>query len=93
MAREIAVSRKWPVKSRIAPVGASDASAFSLAGIPSVCLMCMDISRLVPHYHTRFDTIENVRPESLAVSLQLVLDMLEKIDGFRTDRRGSTLPE
>ncbi len=55
MAREAAGSRKRPFRVRTAPMGTGDASAFSLAGIPSVLLMCMDISRLVPHYHTRLD--------------------------------------
>ena len=59
-----------------------------LPGIPaflSAIVHCgsgvlLDNSKLVFNYHTRFDTIEHIRPESLAVSLQLVIDMLEKID-------------
>jgi hypothetical protein len=80
LAEEVAESNRFPIKTTIIPVGATDASAFALAGIPSISLLCQDTSRLVPHYHTRLDTIEYVRPQSLAVSLQLVIDMLKRID-------------
>ena len=62
------------------PLGATDAAAFTLAGIPSTCILCQDTSKLVPHYHTRLDTAEKVRPESLSVTLQLVIDMIQRID-------------
>jgi aminopeptidase-like protein len=45
--------------------------------------MCADSSRLIPNYHTRLDTIDTIRPESLAVSLQVVIDMIESIDQGR----------
>ncbi len=61
-------------------MGASDATEFSRAGISAVHICCQDTSRLVPNYHTRLDIVENVRPESLAVSLQMSIDMLEYID-------------
>ena len=81
LAQESAAQRGWPINTLPIPMGASDAAAFSReGGVPSTCLLCQDISRLVFNYHTRFDTIEHIRPESLAVSLQLVIDMLEKID-------------
>jgi hypothetical protein len=65
---------------------ARDAAAFARAGISSVSLLCQDISRLAPNYHTRLDTPEKIRPDSLAVMLQLVLDMIEEIDaGFLSD--------
>jgi aminopeptidase YwaD len=81
LAQACAAKRGWPIKTLPIPMGASDAAAFSReGGVPSTCLLCQDISKLVPNYHTRFDTIEHVRPESLIVSLQLVIDMVEKID-------------
>ena len=81
LAQQCAAERAWPIKALPIPMGASDAAAFSREGrVPSICLLCQDISRLVCNYHTRFDTIEHIRPESLAVSLQLVIDMLEKLD-------------
>ena len=84
MAQEVAAIHSWPIAAKVIPVGATDASAFSLRGIPSICLLCQDISRLVPNYHTRNDTYEYIRPESLSVSLQVVIDMIERID--RIDR-------
>jgi len=80
MAQEVAAIHSWPIAAKVIPVGATDASAFSLRGIPSICLLCQDISRLVPNYHTRNDIYEYIRPESLSVSLQVVIDMIEWID-------------
>jgi len=62
------------------PLGATDASAFALAGIPATCLVLWDTSRLAPNYHTRYDTIDRIRPQSLAVALQTVIGMIERID-------------
>ena len=80
MAQEVAASHGWPIRSRWIPLGATDASAFSVKGIPAICLHCQDTSRLVPNYHTRNDTCEHIRPESLAVSLQMVIDIIERLD-------------
>lgn len=67
------------------PLGHSDAAPFTLAGIPSVTLLCHDTSRLAPNYHTRRDTLDKVRPESIETMLQLVLDLLDRIDGAEID--------
>lgn len=69
-----------PIKKTLVPLGASDATEFSNAGISSTCIVCQDTTRLVPNYHTRHDTLENMNPQSLTVSLQLAIDMLEQID-------------
>jgi hypothetical protein len=82
MAREVAAAHNWPIAVKAIPVGASDASAFSAKGIPSICLLGQDISRPVPNYHTRNDTVDYMRPESLSVSLQMVIDMIKRIDGM-----------
>ncbi|OFW57927.1 MAG: hypothetical protein A2V52_06955 [Actinobacteria bacterium RBG_19FT_COMBO_54_7] len=68
------------MRAGILPVGATDASAFTRAGIPSVNICCQDNSKLPPNYHTRLDTIEYVRPESMVTALQVVIDMLKEID-------------
>ncbi len=81
LAVDVAKEHDWPLKVGVLPVGATDASAFVQEGIKSLSLGCVDTSKLPPHYHTRLDTIEYVRPESLSVSLQLVADMIERIDG------------
>jgi hypothetical protein len=81
MAQDIAKRHGWPMGKHMIPFGASDASAFAKAGIRSTCFLCQDVSRLVPEYHTRLDTLDRVRPQSLAVTLQLVLTMIERLDG------------
>jgi len=83
MAQDAAASHNWPIAVRSIPVegGGTDAAALSVKGIPATCLICQDISQAVPNYHTRNDTYEHIRPESLSVSLQLVIDMLKRIDG------------
>jgi hypothetical protein len=80
LAQSIAAQRGWPIHRHTLLLGATDATPFSVAGIPSVCLLCQDATRLVPNYHTRRDTLDYVRPASLTVMLQLVLDMIERID-------------
>lgn len=80
MAQDTAASHNWPIAVKMIPIGGTDAAAFSVKGIPAVCLLCQDTSKAVPNYHTRDDTYEHIRPESLAVSLQLVIDMIQRID-------------
>jgi aminopeptidase YwaD len=80
MAQKIAASHSWPIKSTSIPLGATDASAFSKKGIRAICLLSQDTTRLAPNYHTREDTPEHVRPEALSVSLQIVIEMIQRID-------------
>jgi hypothetical protein len=81
VAQRAAAINKFEIKTAIMAVGATDASAFARAGIPSVSICCYNSARLMPNYHTRHDTIEHVQPKSLAVSLQMVIDMIKRIDG------------
>jgi aminopeptidase YwaD len=80
IAGKIAASHSWPIKSKPIPLGATDAAAFSKKGIRATCLLSQDTTRLVPNYHTREDTPEHVRPEALSVTLQMVLEMIQRID-------------
>jgi hypothetical protein len=80
LAERVATRRGWNLHRGLVPFGGTDAAAFAWAGVSSVSLLCQDISRLAPNYHTRLDTMERVRPDSLTVMLQLVLDMIEEID-------------
>jgi len=81
MAQEVATSHNWPMfVGQLPPLLTTDADSFSLNGIPAVCLTSCDPSKLDPTYHTRNDTYEHVRPESLSVVLQLVIDMIQRID-------------
>jgi len=80
LAKRVAATRGWPIREHMIPLGATDATTFATAGIPSVALLCQDATRLVENYHTRLDTIEHVRPQSLTTMLQMVLDMMQQID-------------
>ena len=80
MARNVAASHGWPIKAKPIPLGATDATAFSKRGVRSICLLSQDTSRLAPNYHTREDTPEHVRPEALSVTLQMVIEMIQRID-------------
>lgn len=80
LARDAAASEGYDARVGLLPLGATDATAFALEGIPSVSICLWESTKLVPHYHTRHDTIEHIRPVSLAVALQATINMLEKID-------------
>lgn len=85
LAKDAAARRDRPIRATVLALGATDASAFAVEGLSSVCLLAQDTTRLVPNYHTRLDVIDHVRPESLSVTLQLVLDMIERIDEMEAD--------
>jgi hypothetical protein len=89
LAADVAAAHGWRAKQHVIPVGATDATAFAQVGIPSLCLLCQDASRLVPNYHTRLDTLEHVRPAALAVMLQLVIEMIQRLDA-QAVKAGST---
>ena len=80
LTKEAAAANDKDIIAAIMAVGATDASAFVRAGIPSLSICCYNSARLMPNYHTRHDTIDNMRPEALAVSLQLVIDIIKRID-------------
>lgn len=81
MAQEVAASHDWPIFVGQMPVlMTTDTDSFSLNGIPAVCLTSCDHSKIDPTYHTRYDTCDHIRPESLSVMLQLVIDMIQRID-------------
>ena len=80
LATEAAAENEFLMSRSMVPLGATDAAAFSLEGIPAVTILSQDISQLTENYHTRHDTPEHVRPESLAAVLQVTLTMIEKLD-------------
>jgi len=61
-------------------MGGTDAASFTQHAIPSTTIICQDSTRLVPNYHTRHDTLENMNPLALDQSFQVVLAMLERLD-------------
>ena len=79
IAQEVAASHNWPIAVRPTPWG-NDAVLFSLSGIPVAWLNLNDPSKVYPPLHTMLDTYELVRPEALSVALQLVIDMIQRID-------------
>ncbi len=81
IAQDAAETHGWPIAALQMPPGwATDGAAFSQAGISATCLSCCDPSKIDPNYHTRYDTYEHIRPESLSVMLQLVIDVVQRID-------------
>ena len=79
--KEIAQEHEWPIKAMPIMMGATDATPFSQNNIPAVLIGCQDLTRLVPNYHTRLDTIEHVSPQSMVVILQMAIDLLRRLDG------------
>lgn len=77
---KVAGANGWKIKRAILPLGATDATAFAQEGIPAVNISLWDTTRLVPHYHTRHDTIDKIKPKSLAVALQLAIDIVKDLD-------------
>ncbi len=61
-------------------VGASDASAFSIEGIPAICIIGMDSEKLDPSYHTRLDVIEHVKPEALEAMKKVTIQFAKTWD-------------
>ncbi len=80
LACEVGRLRGWPIHRQAIPIGGTDAAAFSRMGVPACTLVGMDCHSLVDNYHTRLDTLERVRPVALARTLQIVVDMLERLD-------------
>jgi hypothetical protein len=81
MAQEVAARRNWNIAAKeMPPPFGTDAAPFSLSGIPAITLWAGDSSKWDPTYHTRYDTYEHIRPESLSVMLQIVIDMTQRID-------------
>lgn len=75
-----AASRRVGVRRAVLPLGATDATAFTQAGVPSTAILGQSTRKLAPYYHTRRDTLEWVRPAALAAALDLVADAIERID-------------
>ncbi|MBT3224005.1 MAG: M28 family peptidase [Proteobacteria bacterium] len=85
---EIAGEHQWPIKTMPIVMGGTDATPFSQNNIPAVIIGCQDLTRLVPNYHTRLDTIDHVSPQSMVVTLQVTIDLLRRLDTYRRTRTG-----
>lgn len=61
------------------PLGATDAAAASQAGIPATSFVAMDSSP-AKYYHTRLDTADNLIPETIEKTLDIVLQTVFDFD-------------
>ena len=80
------LGRKLPFASIF--LGASDAAAFSQAGIPAVALAAMDPAP-ARYYHTRSDDWENMDPECLRIALEITLEAVELFDAHGLPKAGA----
>lgn len=69
-----------PVKKLPLMVGASDASAFGMQGLPAICVIGMDSEKLDPTYHTRLDVIEHINPEALYALKKVMVQFIRTWD-------------
>ena len=61
-------------------VGATDASAFHIHGLPAIAVIGMDSEHLDPTYHTRLDKIECLNPETMEAIKRVLVNFIETWD-------------
>ncbi|MFN8238921.1 MAG: M20/M25/M40 family metallo-hydrolase [Chitinophagales bacterium] len=61
-------------------VGASDASAFHMLGLPTVSIIGMDSEHLDPAYHTRLDKVECIHPEAMEAMKKVLIHFIQTWD-------------
>ena len=61
-------------------VGATDASAFHIHGLPAIAVIGMDSEHLDPTYHTRLDKIECLNPETMEAMKRVLVNFIETWD-------------
>lgn len=71
---------KTPVKTLPLTVGASDASAFRINGLPALSLIGMTTETLDPSYHTRLDNMEHLNPKAMEKLLPVLVHFVESRD-------------
>jgi hypothetical protein len=59
--------------------GASDAAAFSQAGIPAAALAAMDPAP-PRYYHTRFDDVDNMDPACIELAIRIAVETVRLFD-------------
>jgi hypothetical protein len=68
-----------PLPLRALPLGATDAAAFTKAGLRAIALLAMDPAP--PRwYHTRLDTPELLKPECIEAGLRVMLELIRTVD-------------
>ena len=61
-------------------VGATDASAFHILGLPAVAIIGMASEKLDPCYHTRLDNTDNLNPDGLMALREVLIHFIEEWD-------------
>jgi hypothetical protein len=74
------IRKNIPVKKEWLNLGATDATRFHRAGIPSLTIVGMDTKKLDPCYHTRLDTVENLSREALEATKSVLIDYIIERD-------------
>ena len=72
-AEALRLNASRPLRSVVLPLGATDGSAFTAAGVATAVLQAVDVRTLPPEYHTRRDVLSSVRPQALQAQLARLL--------------------
>ncbi len=62
------------------PIGASDAARFAMKGLPALTLVGIETDRLDFTYHTRHDKLDNVDPEGLEKTQEVLKHFITEWD-------------
>jgi aminopeptidase YwaD len=74
-------AKNTPVKILPLTVGASDASAFKIEGLPVISMIGMTTEKLDPTYHTRLDNLDNLNPAAMHRLKPVLVHFAETHDG------------
>lgn len=73
-------AKNTPVKILPLTVGASDASAFCIEGLPVISMIGMTTEKLDPTYHTRLDNLDHLDGKAMEKLKPVLIDFVEKRD-------------
>ena len=90
-AAALALNASRPLRSVVLPLGATDGSAFTRAGVAAAVLQAVDVRTLPPEYHTRRDVLSSVRPDALQAQLALLLRLAAAVGRGEWDGAPPTL--
>lgn len=68
------------VKKLPLTVGASDASAFGILGLPAICIIGMMSDKLDPCYHTRLDNLEHLDEVAMEALKGVLVHYIRQVD-------------
>jgi hypothetical protein len=76
---DVARRAGWELPFYTIQVGATDAAAFTQAGLRAIALIAMDPA-LPRWYHTRLDTPELLNPACIEAGLQIAIELVRSVD-------------